>query len=86
MTRDDRPTGNSSEEERILDHLRSHPAAIDTIRGVSEWWVPDSDPREIAAALERLESLGLVLRCSRPDGSALFAAGPNLGSNKNEPE
>lgn len=66
----------------ILAYLRERPAAIDSARGIQEWWLAGHQPPAhallVLRALERLERAGQVRRIVNPDGTALFAAGPRL--------
>ena len=44
---------------RILDYLRSHPQAKDSIEGIAQFWV-GADPIEVRRALDRLVDMKLV--------------------------
>lgn len=49
----------------ILDYLRKHPDAQDTVDGITEWWLPEEKIKSRAAivreALNGLVGEGLVL-------------------------
>jgi hypothetical protein len=54
----------------ILDYLRSHPEAQDTIAGIAEWWLPKGNVKtplkDVESALEELVAKELVIeRTSR---------------------
>ncbi|MGH9319221.1 MAG: hypothetical protein ACRD21_11205 [Vicinamibacteria bacterium] len=44
---------------RILDYLRSHPQAKDSVEGIAQFWV-SADPIEVRRALDRLVDMKLV--------------------------
>jgi hypothetical protein len=50
--------------EAILDYLRKHPEAQDTLAGIAEWWLPTQGIRNGAAnvkeALDELVAEGLL--------------------------
>jgi DNA-binding IclR family transcriptional regulator len=46
---------------KILDYLRRHPNAKDSVEGIADWWVGE-DPSEVRRALETLVELRLVAR------------------------
>ena len=58
-------------EHRILEYLREHPRASDTIEGISHWWVYGdaiTDTQEqIQEALDHLINLGVLF--ARVDSS-----------------
>ncbi len=69
--------GSERELERsVLDYLRRHPQAADTLRGIVNWWLPQ---QRYESALQRIEHVlsRLVvegrLHCNRlPDGEVLY--------------
>lgn len=69
--------GSERELERsLLDYLRRHPQAADTLRGIVNWWLPqqryESGLRRIERVLSRLVVEG-QLHCNRlPDGEVLY--------------
>lgn len=50
--------------QRILDYLRDHPLAQDSMEGIAEWWLLERKIREAAAdvgkALSELAARGLI--------------------------
>ena len=49
--------------QEILDHLRKHPQAQDTLEGIGQWWVPSrmlSGSAAIKDALDELVDAGLI--------------------------
>ena len=44
---------------QILDYLRSHPQAKDSVEGIAQFWV-SADPIEVRRALDRLVDMKLV--------------------------
>ena len=49
--------------QEILDHLRKHPQAQDTLEGIGQWWVPSQMAFGSAAikdALDELVDAGLI--------------------------
>lgn len=50
--------------EKILEYLQTHPRARDSLEGIAEWWLMESDIQrktaEVRFALKELVSTGLV--------------------------
>lgn len=49
--------------QEILDHLRKHPQAQDTLEGIGQWWLPAEMKSRAAAikdALDELVDAGLI--------------------------
>jgi hypothetical protein len=50
----------------LLGYLREHPNAMDTLKGIADWWLPRHQVRvgveRVAQALETLEARGLIER------------------------
>jgi Fe2+ or Zn2+ uptake regulation protein len=48
----------------ILDYLRKHPEAQDTLAGIAEWWLPEQEVKSRTAtvkeALDELVTAGLI--------------------------
>lgn len=63
----------------ILAYLQAQSWAVDTARGVREWWLrglqPPPTAGEVEAALARLARAGLVRRRVNPDGTVLWSSG-----------
>ena len=67
--------------QEILDHLRKHPHAQDTLEGISQWWVPSrlsSGPAAIKEALDELVDAGLITELLGKDAHISYRiANPN---------
>jgi len=48
---------------QILDYLRRHPQAKDSVEGIAQFWV-SADPIEVRRALDRLVDMKLIERRS----------------------
>ena len=52
--------------QAILAYLQQRPDAADTLEGIHHWWIswpgPEESPAVTLAALEQLESRGMVTR------------------------
>jgi hypothetical protein len=50
--------------EELVGYLREHPNAMDTLKGIADWWLPRHQVRvgveRVAQALHTLESRGLI--------------------------
>jgi hypothetical protein len=64
----------------IRRHLQAHPHAMDTERGIGEWWVRSVGPRhsddDVRDAIEHLVASGELLPIALPDGQVAYALGP----------
>jgi hypothetical protein len=64
---------------RILIYLAVRPGALDSTRGVRDWWLgsiqPEPTLREVEAALNCLARAGFVNRTMGPDGTLLWSGG-----------
>jgi hypothetical protein len=63
----------------ILEYVQRNPDAADTLRGVTDWWLPAEHRATTPApmlerALEDLVALQLIARMALPDGTILYAA------------
>lgn len=69
--------------QNILAYVRAHPAASDSVRGIRDWWLRETQPPptdvQLFEALDALGRAGLLRRIENPDGTALWLAGPRLG-------
>ena len=56
--------GRSRIAQAILDYLRKHPQAQDTLAGITEWWLPEqaikSNTATVKEALDQLVLEGLL--------------------------
>ena len=61
--------------DQLLEYLREHPRAMDTLKGIAEWWLPRHRVRveveRVAEALRTLEARGLIERIG-PEDSPLY--------------
>jgi Fe2+ or Zn2+ uptake regulation protein len=64
-------------ETDILSYLISHPAASDTLEGITEWWLLEqritTGLKTVQRALEHLRSIGFVLEQRRPGGRLTYS-------------
>jgi hypothetical protein len=70
----------------ILEYLRAHPFAADTLEGIGQWWLPLQHyeiPKDIIQkALDDLISQGLVDYVDTGDGRRIF----RLAEHRDKPE
>ena len=63
--------------DEILNYLRAHPQAADTVAGIVEWWLPRRLHAEaverVQAALDELVAQGWVEKITLIDGTVLYA-------------
>ena len=61
---------------RIVEYLRKHKHAGDTLEGVTRWWMMNQQVNdsltEVHEALEQLNAQGLVAVRKGPDGRSLY--------------
>ena len=55
----------------IVRYLVRHSEAVDTVRGIAEWWIHRDLPKT-AEALSRLEQHGVVRSCLVQDAIAVY--------------
>lgn len=64
-------------ESSVVDYLRGHPDAADTLEGIVSWWLPLQryavGKARIEAVLTRLVDAGVVRRACLPDGGMLYS-------------
>ena len=56
--------------KQIMEYLRAHPSAADTIDGIIQWWLPlahEMEREDIESALDDLVKQGLVEYVSTGD-------------------
>jgi hypothetical protein len=62
---------------RILDYLREHPRAADSLEGIAGWWLLRQQVCETLSAvrqgLERLTADGIVTERRSADGRVLYS-------------
>ena len=76
-------------EDEILDYLEQHPAARDTVEGVTAWWLMEPHLErsvvEVKAALDRLVDRGRLRVRLGADGRALYGVHPDrAGQSKDK--
>lgn len=74
-----RANNQVAEIEEVLRHyLRVHPHAVDTERGIREWWVHAAsngyNARDVRAAIQRLVATGELVERLLPDGQYIYAS------------
>lgn len=65
--------------DEILNYLRRHPQAADTVTGIASWWLPqqrgeEADLTGVQQALDELATQGLVIKTVRADGTILYTS------------
>jgi hypothetical protein len=77
-------------ERRILDYLKAHPGAQDTMRGIVEWWLPKQriaeTMSEVETALSKLVATGQLVAHRGPDGQVFYHLGSNAADKDRKPE
>lgn len=67
--------------EILRTYVRLHPCAVDTPRGIREWWLADlpgpHDPALVDAAIARLAAEGLLEPVQLPDRVTAWRAVPS---------
>lgn len=67
-------------ERAIGAYLRAHPQALDTERGILEWWLRDASVRHSASdvrlAIAELVASGGLVQITLADGQVAYAIGP----------
>ena len=72
---DERPS--VAEIEKVIRHyVRVHPHAVDTERGIREWWVHDArySAGDVRAAIQRLVATGELVERLLPDDQYIYAS------------
>ena len=63
-------------EQQILNYLTANPAAQDTLRGITEWWLfmqrIQETESDIEAALNKLVANGKLARQVGSDGQVIY--------------
>lgn len=64
----------------ILDHLRTHPLAADSVDGVARWWLGPAQAhatvQQVERALELLVARRAMRRLRLMDGTLLYSQAP----------
>jgi len=74
---DDQPPPVEEIEDIIRRYLQAHPRAVDTERGIREWWLHGAQRPytigDVRAALRRLVATGELAERPLPDGQYIYA-------------
>jgi hypothetical protein len=66
--------------DQVLSYLRRNPRAMDTIEGITHWWLLEERiilaERAVQEALGQLVAEGWVLKEKRLDGHVFYSANP----------
>lgn len=77
---DSQPPAVVDIEDAIRRYLHAHPHAVDTERGIREWWLRDGRPRyriaDVQTAIQRLVAAGELAERPLPDGQLAYAKTP----------
>jgi Fe2+ or Zn2+ uptake regulation protein len=62
--------------DEVLNYLRNHPQAADTVTGIARWWLPQQHDEaaltSVQQALDELATQGLVIKTMLADGTILY--------------
>ncbi len=65
--------------EAILNYLQQNPNAVDSLEGITNWWLPQAykkmDEAKIEQVLKQLIGEGLVRKTPLVDGTILYKRG-----------
>jgi hypothetical protein len=71
VSRPESPTDEEVVCDDLLAYLRRHPNAMDSLRGIADWWLPPHrgriDLERVERALSTLETRGVVERVGSED-------------------
>jgi hypothetical protein len=74
---DERPALVEEIEGILRRYLHAHPQAVDTERGIHEWWLHDGSRTytlaDVHAAIEALVATGELSERRLPDGQSIYA-------------
>ena len=75
---DDNLLPSVADTERVIrSYLQAHPHAVDTDRGIREWWLQNLEPpasaATVRAAIERLLARRELSEVTLPDGQVAYA-------------
>jgi Fe2+ or Zn2+ uptake regulation protein len=66
----------------ILQYLSRHPAAGDSVDGITNWWLKrqrfESSVEQVQKVLDWLEERGVVCRVELESGFRIYRTGPSL--------
>jgi len=72
-----KPTAETEIVKAIEAYLSAHPDAADAVEGIRSFWLPrhvNVTNAQVQAALERLESRGVVHRTLLANGTSVYRA------------
>ena len=68
---------DSEVEAAVIEYLRCHPHAADSLDGILQWWLPrqryETAHERIGATLEHMVASGILERRTLPDGSTIYS-------------
>ena len=83
---DELPPQLAEIESILRRYLQSHPQAVDTERGIREWWLRDARSsyaaRDVRAAIGRLVDAGELVERQLPDGECIYVCAGSLSDNR----
>ena len=72
--------------EAILDYVKVHPHAADSIEGIATWWLRESREQpsrsELAFELDKLALSGDLKRIETPDGGSFYTGNASRIADK----
>lgn len=75
---DKQPSAVADIERAIRLYLQAHRHALDTERGIREWWLRDTHPHcfngDVQLAIEHLVAAGEMAELTLPDGQRAYAS------------
>jgi hypothetical protein len=75
---DNQPPLVAEIQESLRRYLQAHPHAIDSERGIYEWWLRDAgrsySMADVRAAIEQLVAAGDLAKRMLPDGECTYAS------------
>ena len=84
MTRGSEGPATADIAQAIRRYLALHPHAVDTERGIREWWLGNDPSRpsadDVRSVLEQLLAAGEIMVLSLPDGQRAYC-----GAKRDEP-
>lgn len=83
---DEPPLQLAEIESFLRRYLQSHPQAVDTERGIREWWLRDARStyaaRDVRTAIRRLVEAGELVERHLPDGECIYARSGSSPHNR----
>jgi hypothetical protein len=67
----------SEVQASVIEYLRQHPQAADSLDGIVQWWLPrqryETAHERIGRLLEEMVADGILDRRTLPDGTSLYS-------------